>query len=141
MMEQLNYIADEHTCNGIAIMRDGKMLVGLRNYTSEKRKNISVRTTPGWMCEAGETIEQWLRREVEEETWITDLTITHFLGIVQPAGPGKDVYFFLWTSEQEPQNKEPHKFSERKWEYPEKIENYINPAQISLILDYLSEKK
>ncbi len=58
---------DPAICPAAIIVREGKILLGLRNYSSDKWKEISVWTTPGGRCDEGETIEETLRREVFEK--------------------------------------------------------------------------
>ena len=57
------------------IVRDGKILLGLRNYTPDKWKSISVWTLSGGRSEKGEEIGETLLRETAEEAGITDLTV------------------------------------------------------------------
>lgn len=66
MKDQLTKIGDGITCPAALIVKDGKILIGYRNYTSDKWKRISVWTIPGGCFDPGEIIEQALRREVAE---------------------------------------------------------------------------
>ncbi len=97
------------------IIRDAKILLGYRNYTPDKWKAISVWTCPGGRSDAGEILEQTLRREVAEETGIDDLEIKKFLGTVPGAKEGDITNFFACETKKEPALMEPEKFSEWKW--------------------------
>lgn len=136
---ELKRTGDEHVCSSAVIIRDGKILLGLRHYTPDKWKTISVWTTPGGRCERGESVEEGLRRETKEETGITDLAIRRFLGVVPAAGDEKDsLWVFLCEIDSEPQLMEPEKFSEWKWFPLTKIpENFINPELQQLLLALL----
>ena len=116
------------------IFRDGKVLCGLRNYTKDKYKVISVWTCPGGRCDDGETIEQALQRETEEEVGLNDLKIEKFLGEVSGVYKDDKVLVYRCSSNQEPRLMEPEKFTEWKWFNPEEIpENYINEEVKRLI--------
>ncbi|PCI20145.1 hypothetical protein COB64_02440 [Candidatus Wolfebacteria bacterium] len=135
MRQILSKVGDEYTCPVAIINRDGKILLGLRNYTADKWKDISVWTCPGGRCDPGETIEETLRREVLEETGINDLNIIEFLGEVPGAKEGDNVYLFHCSTEQECRLMEPEKFSEWKWIKPEEApDNYVNKDSLELIL-------
>ncbi|KKQ77931.1 MAG: hypothetical protein A3A96_04115 [Candidatus Zambryskibacteria bacterium RIFCSPLOWO2_01_FULL_39_39] len=133
-MHRLNNKGDSKTATQAIILRDGKVLCGLRNYTDDKYKNISVWTCPGGRCDEGETIEQTLKRETEEEVGINDLKIEKFLGEVKGVYKDDKVLVYLCSSKQEAKLMEPEKFSEWKWFNPEEIpENYINEEVRRLI--------
>jgi len=122
-------------CPVAAIVRNGTILIGLRHYTPDKWKAISVWTLPGGRCDVGETIEQTLRREVAEETAICSLTIDKFLGEVPGAKDGDRVPVFLCSASEEPVVVEIEKFSEWKWcPITELPDNFINPHAKELIL-------
>lgn len=130
-MQELKKIADLHTCTSAVIVRRGMVLLGLRNYVREKeQKTISVWTTPGGRCEAGETIEAGLRRETKEETGIIDLVIKNFITTVPASNTVKEgdlVHLFLCTTDEEPELMEPDKFSEWKWFPADNLPaNFIN---------------
>ena len=116
------------------IFRDKKLLIGLRNYTPDKWKDISVWTAPAGRCENNETLEAALKREVLEEVGINDLKIISYLGTISGAKEGDTLYIFKATTEQEPKLMEPEKFSEWKWCDVSKIpSNFINPESLKLI--------
>ncbi|MBI5798077.1 NUDIX hydrolase [Candidatus Woesearchaeota archaeon] len=126
----------EKTCPTAVFLKEGKVLSGLRHYTPDKWKAISVWTFPGGRCDAGETIEQTLRREVAEEINITDFQITKYLGTFPGAKEGDLVPAFLCTTMQSPKLMEPEKFSEWKWFPAKKLpENFINPHVRSYLLE------
>ncbi len=139
--EKLSEIGNDKICPMAVIVRKGKFLIGLRNYTADKWKNISVWTAPGGRCEEDEIIEKTLRREVEEETGISDLTITEFIGQIKGAKEGDIVYLFLAETNQEAVNIEPEKFSGWKWtsvsDFPK---NYINPEALEMIKKVVPDK-
>ena len=116
------------------IFKNDKLLIGLRNYTPDKWKAISVWTAPWGRCNNGETLETTLRREVFEEVGIDDLIITKYLGSVPGAKEGDIVFVFRAETSQEPKLMEPEKFSEWKWcKISEIPSNFINPEALKLI--------
>jgi 8-oxo-dGTP diphosphatase len=130
----LKKVGTNKMCPATFIFRGDKILIGLRNYTPDKWKKISVWTGPGGRCENGETLEKTLRREVEEEVGITDLKITEFLGEIPGAKEGDYCFVFKAETNQEPRLMEPEKFSEWKWcKLSEIPENFINPPALKLI--------
>ena len=58
METKLNEIGSELKCPIAIMIRDGKMLMGRRNYTKDKWKEISVWTVPGGRCDKGETLKE-----------------------------------------------------------------------------------
>jgi len=133
-MEILKRQGDGILCPMAVIIRDGKVLMGLRNYTADKWKDISVWTVPGGRSEKGETIGETLLRETEEEVGVTDLKILKYLG--QTVGmQNKDVVLlFRCESSQEPKLMEPEKFSAWKWFGENDIpENFVNPYSLEVI--------
>jgi 8-oxo-dGTP diphosphatase len=141
-MDQLQKIGTPITCPVVAIIKGDKLLIGLRHYTQDKWRNISVWTIPGGRCDKGEKIEETLRRETEEEVGISDLKITKFLGKVDGSKRKDAVYVFVGTTDQEPKLMEPEKFSEWKWQNINQIpDNFINFKALGLIKEFLNEKK
>jgi 8-oxo-dGTP pyrophosphatase MutT (NUDIX family) len=139
---KLSTVAGPSYCPAAVIVCDQKILLGLRNYTADKWKEISVWTTPGGRCDAGETIEAALQREVQEEVGITDLSILDVIGQIPGAKEGDTVPVFYCTSNQEAKLMEPEKFSEWRWvpvgEYLSgSVWSEMNPAAHRLISDYL----
>lgn len=145
MNEYLAKKGDGLTCPIAIIVRDGKVLAGHRHYTADKWKDISVWTNPGGRSDVGETIEQALRREVQEEVGITELDIIDFIGEVPGAKEGDVLLMFYCETKQDAQLMEPEKFSEWRWV---KIEEYLaseefggfNPAARALIVEHLRHK-
>src|SRR5688572_8431518 len=133
-MENLNKDGDGVLCPMAVIISDRKILLGLRNYTPDKWKAISVWTVPGGRSEKGETIGTTLIREVEEEIGITDLKIEGYLGEVSGMKEPDTVLLFKCITEEEPKLLEPEKFSEWKWFSKEEIpENFVNPKALEII--------
>lgn len=140
--QQLVRIGNERTCPVAVLERDGKILTGQRNYTKDKWKVISVWTIPGGRCDAGETLEQALRREVAEEIGIMEFDIIAFIGEVPGAKQGDIVPMFYCTTMQDATLMEPEKFSEWRWisrkEYiGENKYTGFNPAARKMILKFL----
>jgi 8-oxo-dGTP pyrophosphatase MutT (NUDIX family) len=115
LQDKLNEIGTETKCPIAVMMRDGRILTGQRNYTKDKWKDISVWTIPGGRCDAGETLEQTLLREVAEEVGITEFTIVDFIGETRGAKEGDTVFIFFCTTDQDAELMEPEKFSEWRW--------------------------
>jgi 8-oxo-dGTP pyrophosphatase MutT (NUDIX family) len=144
--EKLSEVGNDKKCPVAVMVRNGKVLTGQRNYTKDTWKNISVWTIPGGRCDAGETLEQTLRREAAEEVGITDFKIEDFIGEVPGAKDGDIVPMFYCTTTQDAKLMEPEKFSEWRWvtakEYIEE-EKYsgFNPTARKMIINYLSNVK
>lgn len=134
----LKEIRGRDTCTAALIIRNGKILLGFRNYSHNIWTGGSTWTTPGGRCEGDETLEESIKRETLEETGITDLDIKEHLGTVDGAKKGDKVEVFLCASKQEPKLTEPDKFSEWKWfnlqEMPDK---FINKNILSIIQEKL----
>lgn len=141
-MENLDKEGDGILCPMAMIVKDGKVLLGLRNYTPDKWKEISVWTTPGGRSEKGETIGETLKREVKEEVGITDLKIEKFLGQTLGVRKPDEVLVFKCSTNQEPKLMEPEKFSEWKWFGENEIpDNLINPKAIGWVKEFLNNEK
>ncbi len=142
MQEQLKKIGNKTLCPIAVIVRNGKMLMGHRHYTPDKWKKISVWTVPGGRCDDGEKVEDTLRREVQEETGITDLQILEFLGEVSGAKEGDIVPIFACNTSEEPTLMEPEKFSEWRWidfgTYKSGGLGIFNPKARKVIIAYIS---
>lgn len=138
MQEKLEKLGDNTMCPIAVIIRDKKVLLGHRHYTSDKWQDISVWTCPGGRCDHGEAIEETLRREVAEEVGITDLHIIDFIGDFPGAKEGDIVPVFICESDQAVKNTEPHKFSEWRWfslnEFPSEFINEDIAPKIKKLL-------
>ncbi len=135
---KLEVIGTITTCPSIAIHRGEKYIIGLRHYSAE----LPLWTMPGGRCTGVETVEAALRREVTEETGITDLTITDFVSEFSGAKAGDIVYFFIGTTTQEPKLLEPDKFSEWRWESIENVPtNFINPEALAMLTAYAQRSR
>lgn len=115
-----------HDCTSSVIVRDGKILLGLRHY-----HDVSLWVAPGGRCDPGELPETAVIREVEEEIGVTDARIVRELGEYPGAyadEAGRDiVHVFKVVTDQEPKLMEPEKFETWKWfgldELPENLIN------------------
>lgn len=117
MQETLQRVGDRLCAAAGVFVRDGQILLGRRHYTAKEWMDKTVWTIPGGRCEAGETIEQALRRETYEEVGIRDFAIDSFIADA-PAAPGSDVqhlYMFRCTTEEDATLMEPEKFSQWRW--------------------------
>lgn len=145
LKEELSKIGHHTLCTSAIIVRDRKVLLGLRNYTPDKWKSISVWTTPGGRSEENETVEVGLRREVQEETGITNLDILEFIAQTPGAKEGDILSIFFCTTDQEPKLMEPEKFSEWRWvpieEYLQgEPWNIMNPTSHEVVSNFFKKK-
>lgn len=115
-------------------MREGKVLLGLRNYKTQQYKDGDFWTTPGGRCDEGEDVETTLRRETEEEIGVKNFEIKKELGVVPGAKEGDSVHVFLCETEEEARLMEPEKFTEWKWFDPQEVpDNFLNPDILEII--------
>ena len=134
VVENIDRRGDGVLCPMAIIIRDGKILLGLRNYTPDKWKDISVWTVPGGRSEKGETIGETLLREITEEVGITDLKIERFVEERPGVKPPDIVLIYRCSTLEEPKLMEPEKFSGWKWFGVDEIpENFINPDALDTI--------
>ena len=148
-LELLQKVGDVTVCPTAALVKEGKILLGYRNYVSNKQERTSAWITPGGRCDEGETVEQCLRREIKEEVGIDEFEIKELIGVIPGVTNGDIVPVFYCTTNQDAKLMEPDKFSKWKWV---SFEDYINgepwkgvnsPAYnviTQLIIQYLKSK-
>lgn len=117
-----------HECTSSVIVRDGKVLLGLRHY-----HDVSLWVAPGGRCDIGEAPETAVLREITEEIGVTDARIIRVLGEYLGAyedEAGRDhVTVFEVATDQEPKLMEPEKFEKWQWfSLDELPENVISAA-------------
>jgi len=127
------------------LVKNNSALMGLRNYTKDTWKDVSVWTSPGGRSDDTQTIEETLRREVYEETGIAEFEIVDYIGKADGAQGDDKVHFFYCVTDKEPKLMEPDKFSEWKWvpmkEYLEDdAYGGFNPRTRKAIVKFLHEK-
>lgn len=138
MEEKLQRTGNDRTCPVAVIVRNGKILLGLRHYQFTDRDTISVWTCPGGRCEKGESIGATLCRELEEEIGVRNFEIVDFVGEVSGAHEGDTVPMFLCSTSDQVTLKEPDSFSEWRWFDKENFpKNFINEDMRKIILEIL----
>lgn len=121
-------------CTAGIFVKDGKVLLGLRNYKTQQYKDGDFWTTPGGRCDEGEEIQATLKREVEEEIGIKNFEIKEKIGVVAGAKKGDEVHVFLCETTEEEKLMEPEKFKEWKWfESKEIPDNFLNKDILKMI--------
>ncbi len=109
---------------GIIIVRDGKILLGKRL----KGHGAGNWQLPGGHLEFGETFEDAARREVEEETGLTDLVIEGPVSLYNERDYGKhyvNIGMFARSGSGEPYAAEPDKASDWSWHDPDNLPEEI----------------
>lgn len=121
-------------CTAGIFVKDGKVLLGLRNYKTQQYKDGDFWTTPGGRCDEGEDVEFTLRREVEEEIGVKNFEIEKRLGVVAGAKEGDEVHVFVCQTNENPVLMEPEKFKEWRWFAPKEIpDNFLNKDILEMI--------
>ena len=106
---------------GVMIMKDDKVLLGLRHPDKEKAgselQGQGTWTMPGGKLEFQESFEQAAIRETQEEIGVTP-TLDQLLGIFEDNTPdGRPItsHIYSATISQDPQIKEAKIFSQYQW--------------------------
>lgn len=139
LRKRLNEKYDPDTAVIAVIIRDRKILLGLRDY----KGGPTVWTAPGGSLDDGENLEAAARRETKEETGIDDLEFIDYIGNVK-ADHLDHLHIFYCASKMDPYLAEPEKFREWHWFALEEFasgepDNYINEPSRDVIVAYLAE--
>jgi 8-oxo-dGTP pyrophosphatase MutT (NUDIX family) len=111
----------------------GSVLLGLRRKDLWRQVN-EVWTAPGGKCFPQETLEGCLRREVLEETGITQFRVVRLLGEVQDNIPGSRVHLYLCATLENARLMEPAKFIKWSWHPLSDLPtNFINPHALPVL--------
>ena len=136
LQTQLAQQSSEGTAAIAVIIRDDRILLGLREYENAP----TVWTAPGGSVDVGETLEEAARRETKEETGIDDLEFVDYIGEVN--GEDRDpLHVFHCKSNQKPALVEPEKFNQWRWfAFDEFVSgqpgNFINEPLRDAIVNY-----
>ncbi|HEU0080463.1 MAG TPA: NUDIX domain-containing protein [Candidatus Paceibacterota bacterium] len=114
-------VAPEQLCIFALIRKDGKILMGLREYV----KGRPVWTYPGGRGRVNETLIETLKREVAEEIGVFDITLVRVVGQKDGVKIGDRVYFVECEISSDPRLIEPDKFKEWKWFPIDELPNNI----------------
>jgi len=105
---------------GIIVVRDGKVLIGKRLASH----GAGTWQLPGGHLEFGDTFEETVRRELKEETGLTDVDIQGLVSVYNERDYGKHYVSLgmlaLWNSG-EPLAAEPEKASDWIWCDPSEL--------------------
>jgi len=138
VFNKLSQMGKSNICPIAIFVNDGCILCGLRHYSKEEWKEVSVWTWPGGRCDENETIEIALRREVLEEIGISEFDVLNYLGDVPGAKEGDIVPIFVCQTSQSPKLMEPEKFLEWKWHsFSNFPENLINLRVKEVVYNFL----
>ena len=104
----------EHDCVGALLVRDGKLLLGQR--ASDRAWLAGAWDVFGGHIETGETPEQALRRELDEELGVVPSQLRH-LGTLSGDGPASwRLHLYVVSAWQgEPCNRQPHEHAQMCW--------------------------
>lgn len=114
---------------GVVVERDGAILLG-RRLSSHGAGTWQI---PGGHLEHGDSFEDTARREVAEETGLTDIDVQGILCVINDRVYGKHFvtigFRALWKSG-EPYPAEPEKSADWQWFTPENLpEDIFLPSQ------------
>ncbi len=140
----LNLKEGKKQATATVILKDGKVLLGLREYSKTHNIEKDFWVGPGGKSEKDEILGETLRRELKEECGVIDYKIKKYLGS-NPSYVDNNtmMYWFLIEVEDLNQikNGEPDKFKEWKWfdinEVPDNIphKNDIEYYKQALVWD------
>ena len=117
-------MADYHKV-GLLVVRNGRMLL------CRKKKGTSLLILPGGCFEPGETAEQCLRRELEEELGPVSVASLQFIGTysdVSAGDPTKRVVVELYRGELVGDPRASSEIAELHWFAPDGDESLLAPS-------------
>ncbi|WP_459780401.1 NUDIX domain-containing protein [Photobacterium sp. R1] len=91
---------DIHDCVSFMLIRDGEILLEKRKLT--KAVDPGLMAIPGGHVEAGETLEEALHREVEEELTVTPVRYFPLCTLYHPTQELQRLHYYVvtdWTGE------------------------------------------
>ena len=117
-------LADHHKA-GLLVLRGGRMLL------CRKKKGTSLLILPGGCFEPGETAEQCLRREVQEELGPVSVAGLHFIGTYSDIAAGdatKRIIVELYGGELIGEPQASSEIAELHWFAPDDDESLLAPS-------------
>jgi 8-oxo-dGTP diphosphatase len=131
---------------GVMIVRDGRLLLGLRNpdkvKASSELQGQGTWTMPGGKVDFGETLLQAAVRETKEETGIeiTDAELITITDDIVGEAHYVTAGFKASTYEEEPLVIEPETITEWRWFLPDELPENLYSATRNLLDQYTKGK-